>query len=269
MAETQRIGLIAGSGESPVYFARKAAQKGIRVVAIAFSKEIGAGLIPYAEKNYAIGIGQTGKIFQTLKNENIRDIIIMGKVDKGLIFKPQLFDLQAIKFLAKLKNQEDKTVMVSIIQALEDEGFHVLDQRECLREIFPAQGVLTRRKPSGKEMEDVEFGLPIVRAMADMEIGQTLVVKNKTVVAVEAVEGTDAALLRGCELSRGECVAIKFSRTHQDYRYDCPGIGPDTIRVLAAGRARVLAVEAERIMIINQSEVVRLADEAGITVLSV
>ena len=123
--------------------------------------------------------------------------------------------------------------------------------------------------PTKQELEDIEFGLPIARKLADMEIGQTLIVKNKTVVAVEALEGTDQAIQRGCELAQGKCVVIKVSRTNQDYRYDNPGIGPQTIRMLAEGKAGVLALEAERVMVVEQNLVLDLANDAKIAVVSI
>ena len=152
---------------------------------------------------------------------------------------------------------------------MEKEGFQVLDQREFLREIFPPQGVLSRRQPSKSEIEDIEFGLPIAKKLADMEIGQTLIVCNKTVIAVEAIEGTDRAIERGCALARGNAVAIKVSRTDQDYRFDSPGVGPQTIEGLVKGGARVLALEAERVMLVDQARVVEMADQAGLSVVCV
>ena len=138
-----------------------------------------------------------------------------------------------------------------------------------MSEIFPQRGELSSRVPTRQELEDIEFGLPIARKLADMEIGQTLIVKNKTVVAIEAMEGTDRAIQRGCELAQKNCVVIKVSRTNQDYRYDSPGIGPQTIRMLAEGKAGVLALEAERVMVVEQKKVVALANEAKIAVVSV
>lgn len=267
--DPRRIGLLAGAGEIPVYFARKVSESGIKVVSIGFSDEIAANLAPYAEKNYSISIGHAGKIYSTLRKENIKDIMIMGKVEKNLIFKLQMFDFQAMKMLSRVKSRDDKALILNVIEILEEDGFKVLNQRDYVREIFPGKGTLTKRKPSKREMEDIEFGFPIARKMADMEIGQTVVVKNKTVVAVEAIEGTDRALERGCSLAKNKAVAIKVSRTDQDYRYDSPGIGPDTIRTLATGGASVLALEAERIMIINQPQVVEMANKADMSIICV
>lgn len=262
----RRIGLLAGSGDIPVYFARRASQNGIKLISIGFSDAIQSHLAPFSEKSYSIGLGRAAKILKTLKEEKIEELLILGKVDKSVIFRPQLFDLRALKFFRKIKNREDKTLLVGAILEMEKEGFRVLDQREFLQEIFPDAGVLTRRKPTPEEMEDVRFGIPIAKKLADLEIGQTLIVKDKTVVAVEAIEGTDRAIERGCLLAKGKCTIIKVSRTDQDYRYDCPGVGPKTLEGLAQGGARVLALEAGRVMVVDQPKVVEIADKAGLAI---
>jgi len=267
--QSRRIGLLAGTGEIPVYFAERAAQKGIRIVSVSFSDEIHEKLESLVDKAYSIGLGKTGTIFQTFKKENITDLVMLGKVDKKIIFKPSFFDLRAVKFFKNLISLEDKTLLLGVIREVEKEGFHVLDQKELLGEIFPGKDVLTARKPTSEEMEEIQFGFPIAKKLADLEIGQTIVVKNKTVVAVEAIEGTDKALERGCELSRGKCTAVKVSRTNQDYRYDVPGIGPQTLESLINGGASVLALEAGRVMVVNQSKVVEMADRANMSIVCV
>ena len=265
----KRIGLLAGAGEVPAYFAQRATQIGIRIISVSFSDEIHARLEPLVERAYSIGIGKTGKIFKTFKDENITDLVMLGKVDKKIIFKPSFFDLRALKFFKNLISQEDKTLLLGVIKEIEKEGFNILDQKELLGEVFPEKGVLTERRPSIKEMEDIKFGIPIAKKLADMEIGQTIVVRNKTVISVEAIEGTDKALERGCELSHGNCVAVKVSRTNQDYRYDVPGIGPQTLESLINGGASVLAVEAGRVMVVDQQKIVEQADRAKISIVCI
>ncbi len=265
----QRIGLIAGAGEIPVYFAKKAHEDGLRIVSVAFTDEIDARLKPFVEKNYSISLAKTGKILKTLEQENIKDILIIGKVEKKMIFKPQLFDLATLKLIMSFRTHQDKTVMLKIIEEIESRGFKVLDQMEYMKELYPEKGVLTRRQPSEKEMADIEFGFPIARYMADQEIGQTLVVKNKTVIAVEAVEGTDQTIERGCGLGQENCAVIKVSRTSQDYRFDSPGIGTQTLERMIKGKASVVAVEAGRIMIVERDKVVAQADRAGISIVCI
>ena len=261
-----RIGLIAGSGAVPIYFARKASQLGIKIISVGFSEEIQNGLAPFSEKSYFIGVGQAGKTLKTFQQNDIKDLLILGKVEKSIIFKLQKFDLKALKFLKNIVTNEDKVLLLGMIGELEKEGFKVLSQKEFLADIFPAKGNLTLRVPNKKELADIEFGLPIARKLADLEIGQTLIVKNKTVVAVEALEGTDQAIQRGCDLAQGKCVVIKVSRTNQDYRYDSPGIGPQTIQMMSEGS--VLVLEAERVMIVEREKVLKLANEAKIAVTS-
>ncbi len=264
-----RIGLIAGAGEVPVYFARKVRQLGIKLISIGFSTEIQNRLAPFSEKCYAIGVGQPGKIFATLQQDGVKELLILGKVDKDILFKPQKFDFKALQLLKNSVTYEDKVLLLGVVDEFEKEGFRVLSQKEFLADIFPQKGNLSRRAPTQQELADIEFGLPIARKLADMEIGQTLVVKNKAVVAVEAIEGTDRAIQRGCDLAREKCVVVKVSRTDQDYRYDSPGIGPQTIRMLAEGGAGVLALEAERIMVVERKKVLALADDANIAVVCV
>ena len=260
------IGLLAGYGEVPKYFARKACQQGIKIISIGFSREIQKALEPFSEVSYSIGVGQPGKIFKVLRENNVKDVLILGKVDKSIVFKLQKFDFKAFQFLKNIVTHEDKVLLLGVIDEFEKEGLRVLSQKEFLSEIYPSKGVFSKRQPTKQEMEDVEFGLPIARRLADMEIGQTLIVKNKTVIAVEALEGTDQAIQRGCELSEGNCVVIKVSRTNQDYRYDSPGIGPETLNILAKGGAAVLALEAERVMVVEKEKVLELANAAKISV---
>lgn len=266
---SQRIGIIAGSGDIPVYFARKAQAEGARIVSVAFTDEIESRLKPFVEKSYSIGLARSGKILKALEKENIKNVLIIGKVEKKMIFKPQMFDLDTLKLILSFRTHQDKTVMLKIIEEIESRGFKVLDQMEYMKELYPEKGVLTRRKPTEKEMADIEFGFPIARYMADQEIGQTLVVKNQTVIAVEAVEGTDQTIERGCALGREGCTVIKVSRTGQDYRYDSPGIGEKTLEGMIHGKATVLAVEAGRIMIVERERVIEQADRAGISIVCV
>jgi len=271
MMETtvQRIGLIAGAGDIPVYFAQKAQAQGIQIVSISLTEDIGQRLTPFVEKNFFINIGQMGKIRKTMEREGITGLAILGKVEKSMIFRLQMFDLEALKMLRSLKSHQDKSVMLTIIREIENLGGTVLNQKDLMPELFPAKGMLTRAHPSKKVQKDIEFGLPIARSMADREIGQTLVVKNRTVIAVEAVEGTDETIKRGCSLAHGDCTVIKVSRTEQDYRFDAPGIGPRTVEHLVHGHAAALVLEAERVMVIERERVLELANKAGLAVVCV
>ena len=268
-ATVQRIGLIAGAGEVPVYFARKAKSQGLHVFSVGLSDAIAQSLEPHVEKGFSINIGQPGKMKKVLEAEGIQGLVIMGKVEKSMVFKLQMLDLQALKMVKSFKTHQDKSIMLSIIHEIEKEGGTVLDQKKLLPELFPEKGVLTRKKPSDKVLQDIEFGLPVARRMADDEIGQTIVVKNQTVIAVEAVEGTDKTVSRGCELANGGCTVVKVSRTQQDYRFDAPGVGPHTVELMIAGKASALAVEADRVMVIERERTVDMANRAGLSIVAV
>lgn len=265
----QPIGLIAGAGAIPVYFARKAKERGIPLISVSFTEAIGDSLKPYVEKNFCISPVKAGQIFKALEDTHVRDVLILGKVDKAMVFQPQMFDMVSLKIMMSLATNQDKTILVRIIEEVEKRGYTVLNQMDFMQELYPSAGVLTRTRPSKKALADIDTGFPIARYMADQEIGQTLVVKDGTVIAVEAVEGTDNAIARGCELSQGGCTVIKVSRTDQDYRFDSPGIGPKTIEQLIAGNAAVLALEAGRVMIIEQETVIDMADAAGLAIICV
>jgi DUF1009 family protein len=156
----RKIGLIAGTGEIPIYFARKAQQNGTELISIGFSDEIQSNLSPYSKKCYSFGVGQPGKIIDALKKNNVEDLLILGKVDKSIIYKLQLPDLKFIKFLKNIVTHEDKILLLGVINEFEKEGMRVLNQKDFLAEVYPKTGVLTRRKLSQKEVEDIEFGLP-------------------------------------------------------------------------------------------------------------
>ena len=262
----QRIGLIAGAGEVPVYFAKKAREQGLQVVSVSLTDAIGERRAPYVEENHNINIGQVGKMRKALEAAEIQGLMILGKVEKSMIFRLQMFDFEALKMLRSLKSNQDRSVMMTIIQEVEKRGVPVLDQKRLMPELFPARGVLTRTPPPKKALEDAHFALPIARSMADQEIGQTLVVKNRTVIAVEAMEGTDETIKRGCALAHGGCTVVKVSRTDQDYRFDAPGVGPRTVEHLIHGKASLLALEAGRVMIIERERVLELADKAGLAI---
>jgi UDP-2,3-diacylglucosamine hydrolase len=263
------IGLIAGAGSVPLFFAKKAAAMGFQVISIGLSNSIDKTLKPYVEKNYSIGIGKGEKIIQVLKNEKVQGLLMLGKVDKSVLFQLQLFDSRSMKLLKRVATHEDKSLLVGVIKEFESEGFEILDQKEYLSELFPQKGVLTKNKPEESAMRDIEYGFPIAKELADMEVGQTIVVKNKIVVAAEALEGTDRTLERGCSIAKEGCVAVKVSRTGQDYRYDAPGVGERTIKALIKGKASALAIEAERVMIAEMEDVIRAADSAGFPIIAI
>lgn len=269
ITKLERIGLIAGTGELPWVLAKLAADKKISVIAISLSKDSVSCLEPFCEKVFHYGVGQTNKILKTLKNEGIKHVIMIGKVDKKVIFQTKIFDLKAINILRKIKFKDDTSLMTVIIDELQSEGISCLDQSLFLKDLLPSKGVLTKRNPGKSEWKDIKYGFSIAKEMARLEIGQTIVVKDTSIVAVEAMEGTDIAITRGTKLAGKGAVVVKVSRPKQDQRYDIPTVGETTLSWLIKGKASVLALEADRTLLVNKEKMVEIADKYKISIVAV
>ncbi|MBI5183333.1 MAG: UDP-2,3-diacylglucosamine diphosphatase LpxI [Nitrospinae bacterium] len=261
--------MITGTGDLPVILANKAKAKGMEIISIAFSEESVAALRSSSKKVYHLGIGEANKILKTLKVEGIKEVVLIGKIEKRLIFQTKRFDLRALKLLTKLKQKDDNTLMLAITKEIEKEGIKVLDQNLFLNELFPPKGVLTKRAPDEREWRDIEYGFIMAKEIASLNIGQTIVVKDQAVIAVEAIEGTDETIKRGCNIAKDNGVVVKVSWQNQDRRFDIPTIGIKTIKMMSAGNASVLAIEAGKTMIVNLKEVQAIADEVGISIVAV
>jgi len=269
ITKLDRIGLIAGTGELPRIVAQQAAEDNIKVFAIALSKESISSLRPVCNKVFHLGIGQTNKILKTLKNEKIKNVLMIGKVDKKVIFQTKIFDFRSLKILKNMKLKDDKSLMMVVIDELKLEGISCLDQSIFLKKLFPSKGVLTKRKSTKSEWEDIQYGFSIAKKMAQMEIGQTVVVKDKSIVAVEAMEGTDQTIMRGLKIAGKGAVVVKVSRPKQDFRYDIPVVGETTFSMMIKGKAAVLALEAERTLMVNKEKMVELANKYQISIVAV
>lgn len=266
---TPRLGLIAGEGELPALCARSAARQGYEVIGIALSDAVREALAPLSTRLYRLGVGQANKILTCLKKEGVGQILLIGKIHKGLLLSRPALDLRAVKILRRLRNQNDMTIFGAILQELEGEGMEILEQSRFLGDLIPQAGNLTRAKLTAREEEDVRFGFTLAKSVARLDIGQTVVVKERMIVAVEALEGTDETLRRGCQLAGEGAVAVKVSRPRQDPRFDLPAVGLKTIEVLAAGRGAVLAVEAGSTLVLDRPRVVDRARRAGIKLVAV
>ncbi len=269
ITKLDRIGLIAGTGELPQILAKQAVEDNIKVFAIALSKDSISSLRPVCDKVFHLGIGQTNKVIKTLKNEKIKNVIIIGKVDKKVIFQPKIFDFRALKILKNIKLKDDKSLMMVVIDELKSEGICCLNQSLFLRKLFLSKGVLTKRKPTKSEWEGIEYGFTIAKEIARMEIGQTIVIKNKSIVAVEAMEGTDQTIMRGLKIAGKGAVVVKVSRPKQDFRYDIPTVGETTLSIIIKGKASVLALDAKRTLVVNKEKMIELANKYKISIVAV
>ena len=261
------IGLIAGEGDLPALVAMSARELGYRVVSIALFSDAFNSLQPYSDSNYSLGIGQSGKILKTLKAERVKDVIIIGKVDKKVVFDKFRFDMRAIKLLARVRNNNDNTLMKEIEKEFVKEGMSIIDQASFLSDLSVPEGVLTRRAPTPEEMRDLGYGFGLAKGIGRLDVGQTVVVRDRAVLAVEAIEGTDDAIKRGCSLAGNGAVVVKVSKPGQDLRMDIPVVGLQTIMNMAQGNAVALGLEAGKTLLVNRDEALNKAYQAGIAII--
>lgn len=265
-SQEKSIGLIAGNGKLPAMVASSAREHGYRVVSIALQRDSLSILRPHSHCSYTFGIGQSNKIFKTLKAEGVKEVLVIGRVDKNVIFNRFRFDLRAIKLLRRVADRNDTTLMKEIETEFLKEGLRIVDQAAFIKELCAPQGVLSRRAPSPLEKEDLRYGFAMAKKIGRLDVGQTVVVRHQAVMAVEAIEGTDEAIKRGCALARRGAVVVKVSKPGQDLRMDIPVAGPQTIRNMVQGRATALGLEAGKTLLVNKEEALRMADEAGMAV---
>ena len=265
----KKIGLLAGVGRLPVEFARAARGMGVHVIGIGVLPEVDPELASVTATYEQINIAKLDRIFKVLKREKVKEVTLLGKVTKELLYAhKELPDFRVLKIFAGLKNFSDDTLTLALVNELASEGIAVLDQTELLRPLMPEPGVLTKRQPTDNEMADMKFGLRMAKKIGDLDIGQTVVVKNRAVLAVEAIEGTDACIRRGGQLGRGGVTVAKSAKPKQDMRFDVPGVGPDTIESMAAAGAVALVIEAGRTLLVDREVVLEKADQYGMTIVA-
>lgn len=261
------LGLIAGNRAFPLHVARAARRLGYRVVAVGLKEETDPALEGEVDRMHWVSLSQVGQAPGLLRSEGAEELILAGQIKpERLLQGEDRFDGITRQLFRLVPDRSGLSAMKIAVRYLESQGFKILHSGTFLKPWIPAAGTLTRRAPSPEEQEDVRYGLPIGRQMAKLGIGQTLVVRRKAVVAVEAIEGTDAAVRRGGELAGPGCVVIKALEPDHDMRFDIPVVGVDTVRAMAEAGAACLAVEAGRTLLFDLPEVVAAADAAGIAV---
>ena len=265
----QPIGLIAGGGQFPLLFARAARKRGRAVVAAAHVNESDPSLASEVDHLCWVKLGQLGKIINHFKKNGVTEAVFAGAITKTRIFKDVLPDFKGLSLWNKIDARQDDAILRAVAQTLEQEGIRVLASTIYLEHLLFPAGVLTRRKPSAGEVEDIRFGWNIAREIGRLDIGQCVVVRDRTVLAVEAIEGTDAAIRRGGKLADRGAVVVKLKKPGQDFRFDLPATGSATIATLAEVGGRVLAVEAGQSLLFDREAMIAAADQAGISVVGV
>ncbi|MGH7894402.1 MAG: LpxI family protein [Candidatus Binatia bacterium] len=269
MSTPERIGLIAGSGQFPILFARTARRRGVEVVAVAHRGETAPELVHHVDAITWVQPGQLQAVIDALKTHGVTRAVMVGGIAKPGFFRDVLPDARALGVIARVGKLRDDLLLRTIAADIESEGIRVIASTTYLEEIVPGPGVLGGREPSAEEWADIRFGFQVVKAIGRFDIGQSVVVRGGTVMAVEGIEGTDATIRRAGELVNGEIVVVKASKPIQDLRFDLPAIGPQTVRTIAEVRGRALAIEAGRTIVLERAETIALANEAGIAVVAV
>ena len=268
-SNTDKIGIIAGGGQFPLLFARAVRRRGLQVYAAAHQGETDGTLADLVDGIQWVKLGQLGKIINFFKQEGVKRTVFIGSITKTNIFRDVRPDLKGLGLWNKIGIKQDDAILRAVADRLEKEGIKVVSSTDFVPELLFPKGVLTRKKPSREQKNDIIFGWEIARAVGRLDIGQCVVVRNRTVLAVEAIEGTDAAILRGGSLGKEKAVVIKLRKPDQDLRFDLPAVGQQTIESMQKAKAAVLAVEAGYALFFDRESVIRSADATGIVVLGV
>ena len=268
---TEPIGIIAGNRTLPLVFARQARNLGAgRIVAVAFKSETDPGLEQLVDETVWINVGQLTKLISAFTERQVRRCVMLGQIAPSNLFDVRP-DLRAVGVLLRLKEKNAQTIFGAVADELRKDGVELIEATPWLRPIMAAAGFQLGPALSASEREDVQFGFRVAKEISRLAIGQLVVVKDGTVLAVEGFEGTDKCLMRGGELSgkRGGAVAVKVARDDHDMRFDVPCVGPQTLLTCATVGIRVLAIEANRNLVLESEEVERLANRRKITLATV
>lgn len=265
----EKIGIIAGSGQFPLLFIKAAQEAGRIVAVVAHVGETTQEVAAAADLVCWVKLGQLGKIIRFFHEEGVGETVFLGAITKTQIFRDVFPDLKGLTLWNKIDTRQDDAILRAVAGALEREDIRVLESTLYLRHLLFPQGVLTKKKPSREQRLDIEFGWRNARAIGRLDIGQCVVVRNLSVLAVEAIEGTDAAILRGGGLAGEKAVVVKVRKPSQDFRFDLPATGVKTIETLASVKGAVLAVEAGQSLLFDREVMIKAANKAGLVVVGV
>jgi DUF1009 family protein len=255
-----KIGLIAGDGELPQLVAGNIRAMGHPLVAVGHLGATKEDLGNYVDSLKWVHIGELGKILDFLLEEKVESALLIGGVSKRHFFSQARPDGRALKVLSRLQDKKDDAILRAIVAEIESVGIRVESPVPFLKENMAPSGCWTERKPTAREEKDIRFGWRIAKQVGRLDLGQTVVVKDQIVLAVEAIEGTNEAIRRGGLLGRGDVVVIKVCKPKQDLRLDLPVIGSETVGALEEARASALVVEAEKTIVVDKERVIGQAD---------
>ena len=264
-----RYGLIAGNGRFPFLVLEGARRAGVSLSVAAIREETDPEIERVAEHFTWVGIGQLGKMIRFFKREGVEKAIMAGQVKHVQIFSGALPDVRMLKMLLRLPRRNTDALIGGVADELSREGIELIDSTLFLQDHLPQVGTLTRRSPSERERGDIEYGIEVAREIARLDLGQTIVVRSRACVAIEAMEGTDATIRRAGELARGRLTVVKVAKPDQDMRFDVPVVGIPTIETMLEAGATCLCITAGKTLLFDREQMIALADEKRIAVVAV
>ena len=249
-----KYGLIAGNGRFPFLVLEGARTEGIELAVAAISEEADKNLASFASTIEFVSVGQLGKLIKFFKQAKVTHVMMAGQVKHVQIFKLNAIpDLRMAKMLARLKRRNTDALLGAVADELASEGITLIDSTTFLQPLLARVGILTKRTPDKNETADIEYGLQVANELARLDLGQTIVVKNQAVVALEAMEGTDATIRRAAELVRGRpLTVIKVAKPNQDMRFDVPVIGLNTIATMKECNVTAVSITADKTLIFDR-----------------
>lgn len=265
-----KVGIVAGNGQFPVLFARAAKKSGIKVYAAAHENETDTGLEAESDSILWVKIGQLERIVEFFLNNHVRHAVMIGGIAKARLYSDFEPDELAMEVLSTIDTTGDDAVLRAIAQALEKRGIQMVASTSIMPQLLAKSGCWTKRQPTDAEMADIEMGFSLAKKIGSLDIGQCVIVGGGSVVAVEAIEGTDAAIMRAGSLGAKNAVVVKVSKPNQDDRFDLPAAGAKTIEtMIKSAAATVLAVEANASVIFDKEKMVELADQNKIAIFGI
>ena len=264
---SSHIGLIAGGGQFPLLFTQKARKHGYQVIGAGFRSETDPQLAELTHRFEWLYLGQLSKLIRYFKSHGVTRALLMGSISKANIFKDIRPDFKALAFIAKTAGTHDDNILSSFADFLEKQGITLVPSTFLLPELISPKGCWTKRKPDRGEKKDIQQGWKLAKAVGRLDIGQCLVISNGTVLAVEAIDGTDDTIERGGRLSRGNgATVVKLSKPHQDLRFDLPASGCTTIETMHRSGVNVLVLEAEKSISFDREKMIALANKYNICI---
>ena len=261
-----KFGLIAGNGQFPFLVVEGARKRGESLAVVAIKEETDDRLGEVVDDLIWVGIGQLGKMISYFKESGVKKVIMAGQVKHVQIFSGSIPDVRMLKMLWRLPRRNTDALIGGVANELASEGIELIDSTYFLEDHLASQGVLTGRAPTSDEAEDIQYGLEIAREISRLDLGQTIVIRAKACVAIEAMEGTDATIRRAGELARGRLTVVKVAKPDQDMRFDVPVVGIPTIETMVAAGATCLSISAQKTLIFDRDEMLALADEKNISI---